>query len=149
MLIFKCLIFISFLLSLRTCFVWLTMQSYDGFWLIPNFFFHFSSKALDKAPGFGQIAETMSIPVQKIRRKRTDAETQGHRVICYFHREGRLRIKLFTYIIYIIIYIIYVNNIIKVMKILPQHSISQMTLRPCIRQLDLLLIWLVLVWQTL
>ena len=61
------------------------MQSYDGFWLIPNFFFHFFSKALDKDPGFGQIAEMMSIPVQKIRRKRTDAETQGHRVICYFH----------------------------------------------------------------
>ena len=32
----------------------LTMQSYDGFWLIPNFFFHFFSKALDKEPGFGQ-----------------------------------------------------------------------------------------------
>ena len=41
------------------------MQSYDGFWLIPNFFFHFFSKAMDKEPGFGQIAEMMSIPVQR------------------------------------------------------------------------------------
>jgi len=40
------------------------MQSYDGFRLIPNFFFHFSSKALDKEPGFGQNEEMMSIPVQ-------------------------------------------------------------------------------------
>ena len=36
----------------------LTMQSYDGFRLIPNFFFHFSSKALDKRPDFGQIPKS-------------------------------------------------------------------------------------------
>jgi hypothetical protein len=33
------------------------MQSYDGFWLIPNYFALFSSKAMDKKPDFGQNGE--------------------------------------------------------------------------------------------
>ena len=33
------------------------MQSYGGFWLIPNYFFFFSSKAMDKKPDFGQNGE--------------------------------------------------------------------------------------------
>ena len=39
------------------------MQSYDGFGLIPNFYFIFSSKAMDKKPNYGQIEEIPPISV--------------------------------------------------------------------------------------
>jgi hypothetical protein len=40
------------------------MQSYGGFWLIPNYFALFSSKAMDKKPDFGQNEEIASNSVQ-------------------------------------------------------------------------------------
>lgn len=41
------------------------MQSYDGFWLITNFFSLFLSKAMDKEPIYGQIGENALISVHK------------------------------------------------------------------------------------
>ena len=52
------------LLSSRTLFVPFDDAKLRWFWLIPNFFFHFSSKALDKDPGFGQNEEISLNPVQ-------------------------------------------------------------------------------------